>query len=39
MGTLRVTVTFKGDEIALWMTKVAEWFLDEYEGFAGGYIR
>ncbi len=39
LGTLRVTVTFKGDEIALWMTKVAEWFLDEYEGFAGGYIR
>lgn len=39
LGTLRVTVTFRGDEIALWMTKVAEWFLDEYEGFAGGNIK
>ena len=36
LGTLRVSFSFKGDQIAVFMTKVAEWFLDEYEGFAGG---
>jgi CubicO group peptidase (beta-lactamase class C family) len=35
-GTLKMTMSFKGDEIALYMTKVAEWFMDEYQGFAGG---
>jgi len=35
-GTLKMTVAFRDDEIAVWMSKVAEWFLDEYEGFAGG---
>lgn len=35
-GTLKVSMAFKGEEIALYMTKVAEWFLDEYQGFAGG---
>ncbi|MDW7659325.1 MAG: serine hydrolase [Bacillota bacterium] len=35
-GTLKMTISFKEDEIALYMTKVAEWFLDEYQGFAGG---
>jgi nitrate/nitrite transporter NarK len=29
-------MAFKGDELAVYMTKVAEWFLDEYQGFAGG---
>jgi CubicO group peptidase (beta-lactamase class C family) len=37
-GTLRITCAFKGEEIAVYMTKVAEWFLDEYEGFAGGVV-
>lgn len=35
-GTLKMTMAFKGDEIAVFMTKAAEWFLDEYQGFAGG---
>ncbi|MDA0745723.1 MAG: serine hydrolase [bacterium] len=36
LGTLRASFAFKGDEIAIYMTKTAEWFLDEYNGFAGG---
>lgn len=36
LGGLRISFAFKGDEIAVFMTKQAEWFLDEYEGFAGG---
>lgn len=35
-GGLRISFAFKGDEISIFMTKQAEWFLDEYEGFAGG---
>jgi CubicO group peptidase (beta-lactamase class C family) len=37
LGTLRASLSFVGDEIGVHMTKVAEWFLDEYEGFAGGH--
>jgi hypothetical protein len=36
LGGLRITFAFKGEEIGVFMTKQAEWFLDEYEGFAGG---
>lgn len=36
LGTLKINLSFKDDEIALYMTKAAEWFLEEYEGFAGG---
>lgn len=36
LGGLRITFAFKGDEIGIFMTKQAEWFLDEYQGFAGG---
>ncbi|MGI5878651.1 MAG: serine hydrolase domain-containing protein [Christensenellales bacterium] len=36
LGTLKVSVAFMDNEIAVHMTKVAEWFLDEYQGFAGG---
>jgi CubicO group peptidase (beta-lactamase class C family) len=36
LGGLRISFAFKGDEIGIFMTKQAEWFLDEYEGFAGG---
>ena len=36
LGGLRISFAFKGDEIGVFMTKQAEWFLDEYEGFAGG---
>lgn len=36
LGGLRISFAFKGDEIGVFMTKQAEWFLDEYNGFAGG---
>ncbi|MCE7981510.1 MAG: class C beta-lactamase-related serine hydrolase [Caldilinea sp. CFX5] len=36
LGGLRISFAFKGDEIGIFMTKQAEWFLDEYSGFAGG---
>lgn len=36
LGGLRVSFAFKGEEIGVFMTKQAEWFLDEYSGFAGG---
>lgn len=36
LGTLRASLSFTGGEVGVRMTKVAEWFLDEYEGFAGG---
>lgn len=38
LGTLRVSFAFKGKEISIYMTKTAEWFLDEYNGFAGGIL-
>ena len=36
LGRLMISFVFKGDEIGVFMTKQAEWFLDEYSGFAGG---
>ena len=39
LGGLRVSFAFKGEEIGVFMTKQAEWFLDEYQGFAGGTRR
>ncbi|MEZ4714107.1 MAG: serine hydrolase [Caldilineaceae bacterium] len=36
LGGLRISFAFEGDEIGVFMTKQAEWFLDEYDGFAGG---
>lgn len=36
LGGLRISFAFKGEEIGVFMTKQAEWFLDEYDGFAGG---
>jgi CubicO group peptidase (beta-lactamase class C family) len=39
LGTLKATFAFRGENIAVYMTKVAEWFLDEYQGFAGGQAR
>jgi len=38
LGTLKATFSYKGKEIGIFMTKVAEWFLDEYQGFAGGWM-
>jgi len=36
-GNLTTTLSFKGDEIGVYMFKTAEFFLNEYQGFAGGY--
>ena len=36
LGRLRASFGYKGEEIGVFMTKQAEWFLDEYSGFAGG---
>jgi hypothetical protein len=36
LGGLRISFAFKWEEIGVFMTKQAEWFLDEYDGFAGG---
>lgn len=36
-GTLKINVSFKNDEISILMSKVAEWFLYGYDGFAAGY--
>jgi CubicO group peptidase (beta-lactamase class C family) len=38
LGTLKMSFSFKESEISIYMTKAAEWFLDEYDGFAGGYL-
>jgi hypothetical protein len=35
-GNMTAIFSFKGDEIGVYMSKTAEWFLDEYQGFAGG---
>ena len=37
-GNLTMTFSFKGKEIGLSFEKTAEWFLNEYEGMAGGRI-
>jgi CubicO group peptidase (beta-lactamase class C family) len=37
-GNMTVTLGFKGDELGLGMFKNAEWFLQEYQGFAGGRL-
>lgn len=36
LGNMHTYVIFDGDRIAIRMTKVAEWFMDEYEGEAYG---
>ncbi len=36
LGGLRISFAFKGDDISIFMTKQAEFFMDEYNGFAGG---
>ncbi len=35
-GNVSIIASFKGDEIGLYMQKHAEWFMEEYHGFAGG---
>lgn len=36
LGTLKISFSFKQNEISICMKKGAEWFLEEYMGFAGG---
>ena len=38
LGTLKITFAFKNHEISIFMKKTAEWFLEEYQGFAGGRV-
>jgi CubicO group peptidase (beta-lactamase class C family) len=38
LGTLKMTFAFKGDDVSILMKKAAEWFLDEYSGFAAGRL-
>jgi len=38
MGQLRMAVAFKGDTVTINAVKHAEWFIDEYQGFATGRI-
>ena len=38
LGGLRMSIAFDDDRISVYMTKQAEWFLDEYVGFAGGKV-
>ena len=35
-GNMTMTLGFKGDEVGVYMEKTAEFFLDEYQGFAHG---
>lgn len=36
LGNLKAYFTFDGDRISVCMSKIAEWFMDEYEGTAYG---
>ena len=38
-GTLEIKAGFSDDKLGICMTKMAEDFLDEYEGFAGGIAK
>ena len=39
MGNMHAYITFDGDKIAIKMSKVAEWFMDEYTGEAYGELK
>ncbi|HZG78565.1 MAG TPA: hypothetical protein VEZ72_22105, partial [Paenibacillus sp.] len=38
LGTAKMTFSFIENKISVHMLKAAEWFLDEYSGFAGGEL-
>ncbi|MBE6704864.1 MAG: serine hydrolase [Ruminococcaceae bacterium] len=38
-GNVSIVLSYKGDEIGVYMQPHAEWFLNEYNGFAGGRIK
>ena len=37
-GNLTIHLSYKGDGLGLYMERHAEFFLDEYQGFAGGKL-
>ena len=37
VGTLKVQLNFSESSLSVYMTSAAEWFFDEYQGFATGY--
>ncbi len=37
-GNMNITLGYKGEELGVFMSKTAEWFLNEYQGFAGGRL-
>ena len=39
LGTLKASFSFKDNQISIYMKKGAEWFLNEYTGFAGGILK
>lgn len=39
LGNMHTYVTFDGDKISIKMNKVAEWFMDEYQGEAYGKLK
>ena len=36
LGGLHIEISFKKNEVGMHMKKTAEWFLEDYQGFAGG---
>ena len=38
LGTLKMQFTFGEEDVSVLMTKAAEWFLNEYQGFAYGRV-
>ena len=38
-GTLKINFAFTEDSITLYASKVAEWFLDDYQGTASGHLK
>lgn len=38
LGNMQISLSFRDSQISVFMTKTAEWFLDEYNGFAGGVL-
>lgn len=37
LGSLRIHLAFEKGEVAVHMAKAAQWFFDDYQGFAGGF--
>ena len=39
LGGMEMEFAFKGNQLSVHMAKTAEWFLEEYQGFAGGRVK